>query len=371
MNRREFLRRAGLVSGGLVLAPSILAACAGSGASAGGPDHIAISNWTGYMDPDLLKQFTRDTGIDINSVEDINDNSEYFAKVQASLMAKHGIGRDGFVLTDWMANRMINQVKWVQPLVVDKLPNKKNLRKALAAPVFDPTRKYSMPWASGVTGIAYNTDATGGEIRTFDEFFKVKGTKTVLSEMPDTVGLLMLANGEDAAHPTYAGAQKAFDQLAEVSGNGTIKGFNGNDYVTDLSSGNLAACMAWSGDIAQIALTKPNIKFSVPESGGMLWSDNFMIPYTTEKQSAATEFINYWYDPEHAAQLTAEIQYVSPVSGVTEELEKMGGDAAELAQNPLVVPTDESLNELTIFGPLAPKEELLFTERFQHILGAG
>ena len=374
MSRRGFLGRAGVLFGGALVGPAVLAACGSSGGSksgGGGGKSVSISNWTSYISAQSKKGFIRETGIKLTYTEDINDNLEYFAKVRQNLSRKQSIGRDGFVLTDWMANRMINQVKWTQPLVTANFPNQKNLRAALAHPGFDPNRKSSAPWASGVAGIAYNLKTTGKEIKTIDDFLAVSGTKTVLSEMRDTVGLFMLADGKDITKPTYADAQPSFDRIAKALRDGTIDGTNGNEYVNDLGSDNLAAAFAWSGDVAQIAKDNPDIKFAVPESGGTLWSDNFMIPYTTDKPELASDFINFFYDPKNAAILTAEIQYISPVDGVADELMKLGGDAAKLVDNPLVVPTDDFLAELSIFGVLDEKAEEQFDKRFAEITGAG
>jgi spermidine/putrescine transport system substrate-binding protein len=374
MSRRGFLGRAGTLFAGAAIAPAILAACGSSGGSSkgsGGGKSVHISNWTDYMAPQSKKDFTRVTGITLNYSEDVNDNNEYFAKIRPNLSRHQSIGTDGFVLTDWMANRMINQVKWTQPFVESAFPNKSNLRTALAHPGFDPDRKSSAPWATGVAGIAYNAKATGKDIKTIDEFLAVSGTKTVLSEMRDTIGLLMMADGKDITKPTYADAQPAFDRLQKALSDGTIKGVNGNEYVNDLAAGNLAAAFAWSGDVAQIAASNPNIKFSVPESGGTLWSDNFMIPSTTTNQKLATEFINFFYDPHNAAVLAAFIQYISPVEGVADELAKMGGKAAKLVDNPLVNPTDEFLSKLSIFGPLDSNAEEQFDKRFSDVTGTG
>lgn len=371
MSRRGFLGRAGALFAGAAVAPAILAACGGSSSSSssGGGKSVHISNWTDYMAPQSKKDFTKETGIALTYSEDINDNNEYFAKVRPNLSRKQSIGTDAFVLTDWMANRMINQVKWTQPLVESAFPNKKNLRAALAHPGFDPERKSSVPWQTGVAGIAYNVKSTGKDIRTIDDFLAVKGTKTVLSEMRDTMGLLMMADGKDITKPTYAEAQPAFDRLGKALADGTIKGVNGNEYVNDLAAGNLAAAFAWSGDVAQIAESNPNIKFAVPESGGTLWADNFMIPYTTDNQKLATEFINFFYEPANAAVLAAKIQYISPVEGVADELTKMGGNAAKLVDNPLVNPSDEFLSQVHIFGPLDSAQEVLFDKKFAAITG--
>lgn len=378
MSRRQFLGRTGAVVGGLAVAPTLLAACGsdddsggGSGGGGGGGKSIAISNWTGYMYSPLEKSFSKDTGIALTYDEDINSNNEYFAKIRPNLSKKQSIDRDGFVFTDWMVNRLINEVKWVAAFDDAKFPNKANLRAALQSPSFDPTRKYSVPWASGVTGIAYNIGITGSEIRTVDEFLAVDGTTTILDEMRDTVGLFMRSLGIDTDKPTYAAAEPAFDELAGAFDDNRIDGINGNEYVADLANGNLAAAFAWSGDVAQITLSNPDVRFAVPESGGMLWSDNFMIPYTSDKVDLASEFVNYFYDPKIAASLTADIQFISPVDGVVEELTAMGGDAAALVDNPLVVPTDEFLSELSLFGPLSSAEEVKFDERFAEITGSG
>jgi spermidine/putrescine transport system substrate-binding protein len=381
LSRRQFLGRAGMMTGAVMLTPSLLAACGGDdddkGASGGGggSKSIKISNWTDYMDKKfaLVKQFSKDTGIAATYDEDINDNEEYFAKIQPNLSKGKGTGRDGMVLTDWMASRLINQVgdtPWVQPFVDAKFPNKKNLVAELKSPPFDPTRKYSAPWATGITGIAYNIKTTGKDIKTIDDFLAVSGTKTVLTEMRDTVGLFMLANGEDPTKASFDGAQKGFDALAKAVGDGKIDGFNGNEYVNDLGSGDLAAAFSWSGDVSQITLDNPDIRFAIPETGGMLWSDNFLIPLGA-KADLASEWINYFYDPVHAAELTAKIQYISPVEGVADQLTKMGGEAAKLVDNPLVVPTEASLKQLSIFGTLSEEEENKFVKRFNEILGAG
>ena len=380
LTRRRFLERAGLALGAVAFGPALLAACGsdddsksgGSGnGGGGGGTGIAISNWTSYMDKSLLKEFEQATGISVDYQEDVNDNNEYFAKIRPNLSKDQSIDTDGFVLTDWMANRIINQVKWAQPLVDAKFPNKANLSPALANPSFDPGRKYSAPWASGATGIAYNISTTGKEVRTINDYLAAPGTKTALSEMRDTVGLFMLSTGVSTDNPEYKAAEPAFDKLQKAVDDGKISQFTGNEYVGDLGNGDIAAAIAWSGDVAQITVDNPDVRFVIPESGGMLWSDNFMIPYTSDKAAAATEFINFFYDPGNAAELMAFIQYISPVVGVEEQLRALGGDAAKLADNPLVVPSEEFLAALNIFGPLDEVQEEKFDSRFAEISGTG
>ena len=370
LSRRQFLTRTGLAVGGVAIAPSLLAAC-GGGSSDGNKNAVSISNWTGYMGKSDIAAFKKATGISVTYTEDINDNNEYFAKIQPNLQKGKSIGRDGFVLTDWMANRIINEVKWAQPFVASKVPNKANLLPALASPAFDPQRKFSLPWTTGMTGIAYNIAQTGKEIKTIDDFIAVSGPTSVLSEMRDTIGLFMLADGKDLATPTYESAGPSFDRLEKAISDGAITSFNGNDFVSDLGTGNLSAAIAWSGDVAQITRDNPDVRFAIPESGGRIWSDNFMIPVSSDKPDLASEWINFFYDPVNAARLTSFIQYVSPVQGTADELIKLGGDAAKLVDDPLVNPTDAMLATLSIFGSLNEAEEIRFDKRFAEIQGAG
>ncbi|CAB4876084.1 MAG: extracellular solute-binding protein [Actinobacteria bacterium] len=370
LSRRQFLTRTGLAVGGVAIAPSLLAAC-GGGSSDGKKNAVSISNWTGYMGKTDIAAFKKATGIGVTYTEDINDNNEYFAKIQPNLQKGKSIGRDGFVLTDWMANRIINEVKWAQPFVASKIPNSVNLLPALASPAFDPQRKFSLPWTSGMTGIAYNIAQTGKEIKTMDDFIAVSGPTSVLSEMRDTIGLFMLADGKDLSKPTYESAGASFDRLEKAISDGAITSFNGNDYVSDLGTGNLSAAIAWSGDVAQITRDNPDVRFAIPESGGTIWSDNFMIPVSSDKPDLASEWINFFYDPVNAALLTSFIQYVSPVQGTADELIKLGGDAAKLVDDPLVNPTEAMLATLSIFGTLNEAEEIRFDKRFAEIQGAG
>lgn len=370
LNRRDFLKSIGLIGGTLAVSPAFLAACA-SGSSSGDKNAIHISNWTSYISDQLKKDFEKETGIKLTYTEDINDNSEYFAKIQPVLNRDNSIKRDGFILTDWMANRIINQVEWAQELDDKKFTNKKNLIKTLQSPSFDKTRKFSAPWASIPAGIAYNIKQTGKEIKTFDDFLAVEGSKTVLSEMRDTIGIIGLAQGVDVETATMSKLDPIFDQLSEYIDSGKIDGINGNEYITDLSAGNLTACFAWAGDVSQLAIDNPDIRFVVPESGGMLASDNFMIPISSDKPAAATEFINYFYDPAVSAKWVEAVGYISPVEGVADELTKMGGEAAKLVDNPLVVPTQEFLDNMKIFAALSEKDEEEFDKRSSEITGAG
>jgi spermidine/putrescine transport system substrate-binding protein len=375
LTRNELLRR-GAAGGALLAFPSLIAACGGGDGGGGGEDGgelktvLNFSNWPFYIDvdkPTTLQKFTEQSGIKVNYFEDINDNAEYFAKVQGPLSQGNGIDRDIFVFTDnsRFPGLLVNE-GWVQELDKELIPNITNLVDAQASPPFDPDRTYSLPWQSGMTGIAWNPDLTGPvtSVQQLLEDPKLKGKVTMLQEMADSVGLVLLQNGDDPGAVTDDSFNKAIDTVQAAVDSGQIRRFTGNDYAQPLATGDLAAAVAWSGDIVQLLADNPDLEWAIPESGGMIWTDNMLIPTGGSVPTAST-YMNYVYDPVVAAQIAAYVNYVTPVKGAKEELAKSD---PETAANPLIFPDDETLSKVNQFDAKALDNEEYIT-LWQGVLG--
>ena len=373
LTRNELLRR-GAAGGALLAFPSILAACGGGGggSSDGGElkDVLNFANWPLYIDeekPTTLTDFTTQSGIKVNYFEEINDNAEYFAKIQGPLSQGNGIDRDIFVFTDnsRFPGLLVNE-GWVEELDKDLIPNITNLVDAQASPPFDPDRTYSLPWQSGMTGIAWNEDVTGPvtSVQQLLEDPKLKGKVTMLQEMADSVGLVMLQNGDDPGSVTDESFNKAIETVQAAVDSGQIRRFTGNDYTQQLTNGDLAAAVAWSGDVVQLLADNPKLKWAIPESGGMIWTDNMLIPSGGSAPTAST-YMNFVYDPVIAARIAAYVNYVTPVKGAQEELAKTD---PETASNPLIFPDDATLAQVNQFDSAALDNEEYIT-LWQGVLG--
>jgi len=382
-DRRAFLRRAGAAGavGGL---SSLLAACGeikgtaiGQGARAGAItthrkaalDALAISNWPLYIDKKVNKEFVRKYHVkDFKYTEDINDNDEFFGKVQAPLAQSRPIGRDIMVLTDWMAARVL-RLGYLEPLDKRNIPNARNLQPALQITQWDPNRAYSLPWQSGMTGIGYSRKATGREIKSYDDLFdpKFKGRVSFFTDPRDAANFMLLKDGIKPETATIDDVLKGIEELDKANRSGQIRRFTGNDYTTDLTKGNLWLCQAYSGDIIQLQADNPDLDFVIPEEGATLWSDNMLIPHKAAHPYAAETYMNYVYDPEVAAKIAAYVNYVTPVVGAKDVLEKT---APKLANNPLIFPDDETLSRLHPFPVLTPTEERKMNEAMQKVVGA-
>lgn len=364
----------GLAAAAAALAPPLLQACkGGGGGSAAADKELVISTFPLYIDPDepgvpgSVARFSQDSGIKLRYIEDVNDVRQFFARIQPQLAAGRPLSQDLLVLTSWMAERLIG-LGWLEPLPLVEVPNASNLIPSLRNPPWDPQGRYSLPWQSGITGIAYNIKATGRELRSVDDLFDpaLKGRVSALLEMRDTIGLLMLADGQDISKPTWAAAQPSFKRLEQARNSGQIRRFTGNDYQNDLLAGNLAACIGWSGDVAQLALEQPDLRFLVPESGGILWADVMVMPKGARHREAVARWLNWVYEPSEAARIAAAVQYISPVEGVSEILSKDEA-TAKLARNPLMFPDAAMMKRLHSFGPLSASEDERWEERFARI----
>jgi len=376
VSRREFLIKSGIVGAGALSLPALLAACGGGdggdGGNGGDSKSLMFENWPLYIDEETVAAFTAATGINLKYTEAYNDNNEYFAKVQPSLSAGKNIEPDIVAPTFWMAARWI-QLGWAQKINMANIPNSKNLRDDLANPSWDANNEYQMPWQTGIAGIAYNIKTTGRELKSVADIFDpaFKGKIGMLTEMRDTLGLVLMGEGKKLSDiTTYDDAVIGFDKIEKAKSDGQIRAFTGNDYTDDLSSGNFAACVAWSGDVLQLSKDNPDVRFYVPEEGGTSWYDTMLWVAGSENGTSVEKWLDYVYDPANAARITASVQYISPVKGVQDELVKLGGDAAKLAEDQLLFPDSSTIARLQSWGALSEDEEAKFDERFAAITGA-
>jgi spermidine/putrescine transport system substrate-binding protein len=390
LTRRQLLERAAAGSA-LLSVPGLLAACGGGGGESaattaattttGGSttlaDTLRFSNWELYIDQDpktkkspSLEAFTKKTGTKVQYIEDINDNATYFGKIQGPLSQGRGIDRDIIVMTDNSRfPGLLVSKEWVQKLDRSMIPNIANLIEAQAHPPFDQNREYSLPWASGISGIATNLKASNGDVVTTVEQLltdpKLKGKVTLLTEMADTMSMAMLENGDDPSKVTDESFDKAYDRIKQAVDGGQVRRFTGNDYVVDLERGNIAAAISWSGDVATGLASNKNLRWNLPEKGSDIWTDNMFIPLGGDVPTASA-YMNFIYDPKIAAMISVGNGYISSVKGVREEAIKLDPDSAK---NPLIFPTDEILSKVVQFDSAALNNQT-YIEKWQKLLGA-
>lgn len=327
---------------------------------------VTISNWPLYIDKRTVPAFEQQTGVSVKYIEDVNDNAEFFGKMQPLLARGTAGGRSLFVVTDWMASKM-HDLGYLQTLDKSGLPNvEANLVPALRSPAFDPDRSFSVPWQSGMTGIIVRRDLAP-DVRSICDLFdaRYKGKVEMLTELYDTVPLVMKCMGINPDTASEADWNRAIDRIRAAADSGQVRRFTGNDYASDLTNGNAAAVMGWSGDAVQLQADNKNIEWRMPTEGCMLWSDNMVIPVGAPNPTAAEAWMSYVYDPVVAARIAAYVNYVTPVQGVKQVLARTD---PETARNPLIFPSDAFTRDCSTQPRLSGARQQRITRRFNAVL---
>ena len=382
--RAQMTRRSLLVGAGAVVGAGTLAAC-GTGGSTSTEGVVDVSdtekivrwaNWPLYLDFNedskeypTLKAFEAATGITATYTEDIDDNNTFYGKVQGQLSIGSDIGYDVVTPTDWMASRWIEQ-GYAQKLNAENIPNKTNIRQVLQDVPFDSGRNYSLTWQSGFAGFGWNVEKIPAGVRTIEDLFKPanKGRIVVLSELRDTMGIILQYQGVDPSKSfTEDQYMNAIDFLKGKIADGFIRKVRGNSYSEDLVNGDAVAVIGWSGDLFILKSENDNkFDFAIPESGGTLWSDNMLIPSTSTHKKNAELLMNYYYEPAVAAQVAAYVNYICPVEAAQPELEKID---PELAASPFIFPDAATLAKVKVFRPLTADEQTNFQTAFDEAIG--
>jgi spermidine/putrescine transport system substrate-binding protein len=382
-----------MTAGTLSLA-AFLAACSGKVGGGGGGQPAASltpgkdlsdteksmiwANWAFYLDEDdsgghpTLDAFTKKTGIAVKYDVAVDDNSTYFAKVRDQLELGQDIGADTVCLTDWMASIWI-QSGFTQTLDKSAMPNASaNLNASLQHPDFDKDRTHTMPWQSGFAGLAWNKEKLPKGLKSVSDLWdpSLKGRVGVLSEMRDTIGIIMLSQGVDITGDAWGDAEftKAIDEFSKQVKDGQVRNIKGNSYADDLKNEDTLAAIVWSGDITAInAEVGDKFGFALPDSGGTLWSDNLMVPIGSPHKKNAETLMNYYYDPEVAAEVAAWVNYICPVQGAREAMTKID---KSLADNELIFPSDQLLSKSHGFMALDQSKERKYQQQFAAVIGA-
>ncbi len=390
MSRRALLR--GVTAGGLTVAgAAALSACGVKGHAAtgsgkaktgmAGKDYsdsekkLVWANWPAYIDIDddhpdkrpTLDAFEKQSDVKVTYLEVINDNNDWYTKINPSLVKGVDTGYDLMVVSDYMLPKY-RQYNYIQQLDLANIPNHKNiLPEVLRAPE-DPGRRFSTPWAYGYTTIAYNKKLVQEPITSIAEIFTrpdLHGKVSLFSEMEDTIALALLANGHDPQNFTDAQFAKALDYVRKAKDGGQIRAFTGNDYLSDFQQGNTAVTMAYSGDVAQLGKAEL-ITVDLPKEGLLSWSDNMVIPNYARHKKNAELLMNYYLEPMVASVLDDYIDYIPVVSGAVDELRKLDHTAASV---PLIVPTAQMRAKARGFKSVTLSQLDDYTRRFQQVTG--
>jgi spermidine/putrescine transport system substrate-binding protein len=376
LSRRDALRISGLSATALALAACGVKGKGNPTPTTPAPDavakywagktkngHVDFANWPLYMDPKKpeLDKFTKETGITVTYQEVIEEMGPWFAKVQPQLAAGQSIGYDLMVITNGLQFKQFVASNFLAPLDPAKLTNfKTNAAPSYKQTTYDPGNVYSIPWASGMTGIAYDENKTKRPITKLADLWDpaFKGKVGMFSDTQELANFGLLVLGIDPAKATEDDWKRAADKLKEQKSAGLVRKYYDQAYIDALGSGEVWLTQAWSGDVLQKNVSDgTNFKFVIPEEGGTIWTDNMTIPITAKNPVDAITLMDYFYKVDIAASLAEYIGYVTPVpatqSVIQKDADAASGDDKDyleaVAKSPLVFPSASDVAKLRYY----------------------
>jgi spermidine/putrescine transport system substrate-binding protein len=344
---------------------------------------LRIATWPLYIDVDdasgrrpTVDAFESETDIDVTYKEVIDDNDPFFSTIREPLSRGRRTGWDIIVVTDWLVGRM-QRLGYLERLHPERLPLvRRNLGSMFRGPEGAPL--HSVPWQAGITGIGYNRKLTKRPINSFGDLFDplFEGKIGMFSDMRDMLHLTLLWQGVDPLDATIEDVEDARDELVRQRKDGLVRGYYENDYTDALAKGDVALCLAYSGDIFQLRSDNPDLRFVVPKEGGMLFVDEMVIPARAAHPADAHEWMNFVYDPKIAAQIAAYVAYITPVPAAKGMLRDLAADASgdeketleSIASSPLVFPTARTAKRLHRYRVLGEDEEREWDDVFAEVV---
>ena len=346
--------------------------------------HVNFANWPYYIDPShaTLSEFTAATGITVTYTEVIQDDPSWFNKISPILQKGESIGYDVMVVTDGFQFSELVALNELTPLDQHLMPNfYAHAGAAFKKRSFDPGNTYSMPWAAGSTGIAWNPQHISDPITSIHDLWNpaYKGKVGMMSDLQDLGNFGMIRLGIDPETSTAKDWTAAAQVLTQQRDAGLVQGYYQQPYLQALASGQTWISMAWSGDIFQQNLSGgTSLKFVIPEEGGNIWTDNMVIPRRAENPVDAMMLMDWYYQPKIAAQLTEAVNYITPVPAaqaiIAADATKAKGSEKQLLQevatSNLVWLTRAEFDRLHNYADVSGKRQQQYLSIFQPIVSA-
>jgi putrescine transport system substrate-binding protein len=334
---------------------------------------VNVYNWSDYINPQALEQFTKQTGIKVRY--DTFDANE---TLETKLLAGKS-GYDVVVPTAYFLERQI-MAGVFQKLDKSKLPNLTNVWPEIAKRLagYDPGNQYGVNYMWGTTGIGYNVKAVRDR---FGENYKVASWDLVfkaenLAKFKDC-GVHMLDSADDilpaALH--YLGLdpnstkpddlEKAATLLQKIRP--FVRKFHSSEYLNALASGEICLVVGWSGDIKQAknrAVEAKNgieIGYAIPKEGAQMWFDNFAIPKDAPHPDEALAFINFMLDPQIAAMNSNMIAYANGNLASQKYIDK------KVLDDPSVYPDEAMMAKLYTVSARNPSAQRLINRIWTRI----
>lgn len=333
---------------------------------------VNVYNWNDYIDPKVLEDFTKETGIKVTY--DTYDNNEI---VETKLLTGKS-GYDIVVPSGPFLQRLV-QAKVFEPLDKAKLPNLKNMWGEVTGKLatYDPGNVHAINYMWGTTGIGINVDKVKQRLgdmplNSWDLILKPEVAEKlkdcgimVLDAPEDVLPGVQRYLGIDPASRKPEDITKAADHLMKVRT--FVRKFHSSEYINALAAGDICIALGYSGDVLQAkkraeeAKNGVKIEYLIPKEGALMWFDSFAIPADAPNKDNAYAFLNYMMRPDVAARNTNMVSYASGNLAAKAEVAK------SILENPNVYPDEATFSRLFTNTAYDEKTQKIVTRQWTRV----
>lgn len=276
--------------------------------SAQAAEQLIVYNWADYLPKEVLKQFTKETGIKVK-YSTYDTNEVMYAKVKTL----GGGGYDVVVPSTYYVDKMRRE-GLLSEIDKSKVPNLKNLDPKVLNQPYDPDNRYSVPYLWGSTGIAVRPDRKGNvpEVASWADLWNpdLKRQLLLIDDVREVFMMALRVLGHSGNTRNEAEIEAAYNKLKELMPN--VKVFNAESPKDTYLSGEARVGMIWNGEAYMAQKEVKDLRFVMPKEGPSLWMDNLVIPAKAPNAEAAYKFIDFLLRPEIGKLIAEEIGYTSP-----------------------------------------------------------
>lgn len=339
--RRLYSFIAGVLGIILILASSTFILQKKTG-SANQSDKLVIYNWGDYIDPALLKKFTKETGIQVQ-YETFDSNEAMYTKIKQG-----GTTYDIAVPSDYTIDKMIKEDLLVK-LDKSKLKGMENIGIEFLGKSFDPKNDYSIPYFWGTVGIVYNDQMVDKAPRHWKDLWRPEYQNDIMliDGAREVMGLGLNTFGYSLNAKNMSQLNQVENKLQSLTPN--IKAIVADEMKGYMIQGDAAIGITFSGEASEMLDGNDHLHYIVPSEGSNLWFDNLVLPKTMKHEKEAYAFLNFINEPKNAAQNAEYIGYATPNNKAKELLPK------EVKNDKAFYPEQETIKKLEVYDNLGDK----------------
>ena len=331
----------------LALAAGCLAGCGGSSDSAGSGETITVLNYGKYIDEDAVKQFEKETGINVK-YEEYESPEEMYTKYKAG-----SIDYDVICSSEYMVDAGMENYKNLDSTIVDMTSS------------YDKDHTYSLPYFYGTLGLLYNkTEVDPSVVKSWDCLWDPTYEDEIIMEnsVRDTFAPALIDLGYSLNETDESHLREALDVLKKQKGDKIVYGYYVDETADAMIGEEALIALCYSGEAALAINENENLDYAVPEEGSNLWIDSWFVPKTCKNQDAAMQFLNFICRDDIAEANFEYVQYASPITSVVENQD------ADIKANEAINPSSESIKRCEIYTALDDESTKLYSNLWQELL---